>query len=416
MRHNNTGGFDRFTERARAVLSLAQEEAARANRQYTATEHLLLGLIRESEGVAAKVLGDLGLGLDHVRQEVEAHIVRSNDPHAGEIGLTTPAKRAIELAIDEARRLGHHYIGTEHLLLGLIREPECGAARVLEALGAPLERVRSEVLRILAGLPAGYYRPYGDSPAVNRPHTNGTAQSLAAARREAGRFNHNYIGTEHLLLGLTAVPDTIAAGVLADLGIELAKIRSSVEFIIGRGERQVTGEIGYTPRAKKVLELATDEARRYGHFVLATPHLLLGLVREGEGIAAGVMESLGVNLERVRKVTFAALAAGDITQDGGEEYSGDITPDGREVHSGSPSGQPRRSITWQYLILETRRVGDAMRVHLMDEGEEHRFRDLSLHQSMQTLGSEGWELVGVDFSRGDDKGGALYIFKRPRTA
>ncbi len=288
--------------------------------------------------------------------------------------------------------------------------------RVLEALGAPLERVRSEVLRIFAGMPAGYYRPYGDSPAVNRPHTNGTAQSLAAARREAGRFNHNYIGTEHLLLGLTAVPDTIAAGVLADLGIELAKIRSSVEFIIGRGERQVTGEIGYTPRAKKVLELATDEARRYGHFVLATPHRLLGLVREGEGIAADVMESLGVNLERVRKVTFAALAAGDITQDGGEEYSGDITPDGREVHSGSPSGQPRRSITWQYLILETRRVGDAMRVHLMDEGEEHRFRHLSLHQSMQTLGSEGWELVGVDVSRGDDKGGALYIFKRPRTA
>ena len=123
---------------------------------------------------------------------------------------------------------------------------------------------------------------------------------LTLAQEEAQRFNHNYIGTEHLLLGLVREGDGVAAKVLANLGVELPKVRSAVEFIIGRGDRSVTGDIGLTPRAKKVIELAVDEARRLNHHYIGTEHLLLGLVREGEGIAAGVLESLGVSLEKVR--------------------------------------------------------------------------------------------------------------------
>jgi ATP-dependent Clp protease ATP-binding subunit ClpC len=131
---------------------------------------------------------------------------------------------------------------------------------------------------------------------------------LTLAQEEAQRFNHNYIGTEHLLLGLVREGDGVAAKVLANLGVELNKVRSAVEFIIGRGDRAVLGEIGLTPRAKKVIELAVDEARRLNHGYIGTEHLLLGLVREGEGIAAGVLESLGVNLEKVRAETVRVLS------------------------------------------------------------------------------------------------------------
>jgi len=130
---------------------------------------------------------------------------------------------------------------------------------------------------------------------------------LTLAQEEAQRFNHNYIGTEHLLLGLVREGDGVAARVLNNLGVELHKVRSAVEFIIGRGDRAPQGEIGLTPRAKKVIELAVDEARRLNHHYIGTEHLLLGLVREGEGIAAGVLESLGVSLEKVRQQVIQVL-------------------------------------------------------------------------------------------------------------
>jgi ATP-dependent Clp protease ATP-binding subunit ClpC len=131
---------------------------------------------------------------------------------------------------------------------------------------------------------------------------------LTLAQEEAQRFNHNYIGTEHLLLGLVREGDGVAAKVLNNLGVELSKVRSAVEFIIGRGEKSISGEIGLTPRAKKVIELAVEEARRLNHSYIGTEHLLLGLVREGEGIAFGVLESLGVSLERVRTETARILS------------------------------------------------------------------------------------------------------------
>ena len=130
---------------------------------------------------------------------------------------------------------------------------------------------------------------------------------LTLAQEEAQRFNHNYIGTEHILLGLVREGDGVAAKVLSNLGVELEKVRSAVEFIIGRGERTFRGEIGLTPRAKRVIELAVDEARRLGHNYIGTEHLLLGLLREGEGVAAGVLESLGVGLEKVREETKRTL-------------------------------------------------------------------------------------------------------------
>ncbi len=143
--------FDKFTERARKVLSLAQEEAQRFQHNYIGTEHLLLGVVREGEGVAAKVLANLGVDLLQVRRAVEHIIGRGDRIILGDIGLTPRAKKVIELAVDEAHRLNHHYIGTEHILLGLVREGQGIACGVLESMGVNLERVRTQTIQILSG-------------------------------------------------------------------------------------------------------------------------------------------------------------------------------------------------------------------------------------------------------------------------
>src|SRR5687767_10806495 len=143
--------------------------------------------------------------------------------------------------------------------------------------------------------------------------TDRARKVLTLAQDEAQRFNHNYIGTEHLLLGLVREGEGVAARVLENMNVELAKVRTAVEFIIGRGDRPVVGEVGLTPRAKRVIELAIDEARRLGHNYIGTEHLLLGLVREGEGIAAGVLESLGVNLDKVRHQVIHVLSQSSST-------------------------------------------------------------------------------------------------------
>jgi ATP-dependent Clp protease ATP-binding subunit ClpC len=150
---------------------------------------------------------------------------------------------------------------------------------------------------------------------------------LALAQDEAIRFNHNYIGTEHLLLGLVREGEGVAARVLDSLGVELSKVRTAVEFIIGRGDSTTSpSEITLSPRTKKVIELAIDEARKLGHSHVGTEHLLLGLVREGEGIASGVLESLGVSLEKVRHQVIATLGqqhpqAAETTPAGGKSAS-----------------------------------------------------------------------------------------------
>jgi len=304
--------FEKFTERARKVFSLAQEEAQRLNHNYIGTEHLLLGLIREGDGIAARVLTNLGVQLPEVRQAVSDSIGEGKGEVTGDPGLTPRAKKVIELSMDEARRLNNHYIGTEHLLLGLVREEEGVAAGVLEKMGVSLGIARQQVMQVVSRSQSYQQSPprkpaepvTGPAMSTNEMLDKFTERARTVfelAHEEAARFNHNYIGTEHLLLGLVREGDGIAARVLANLGVQLTKVRSAVEFIIGHGDGLIVGQPGLTPRSRRVIELSMDEARRLNNHYIGTEHLLLGLVREGEGIAAGVLESLGVSLERVRQ-------------------------------------------------------------------------------------------------------------------
>jgi hypothetical protein len=143
--------FERFSDRARHVVVLAQDEARRLDHTWIGTEHLLLGLILEGEGVAAKALKSLGISLDSVRQQVEEIIGRGQEAPSGHIPFTPRTKKVLELALRESQQLGHNYIGTEHILLGLIREGDGVAAQVLVNLGADLNRVRQQVIQLLHG-------------------------------------------------------------------------------------------------------------------------------------------------------------------------------------------------------------------------------------------------------------------------
>src|SRR5437762_1443693 len=160
--------FERFTDRARRVVVLAQEEARMLNHNYIGTEHILLGLIHEGEGVAAKALESLGISLEGVRQQVEEIIGQGQQAPSGHIPFTPRAKKVLELSLREALQLGHNYIGTEHILLGLIREGEGVAAQVLVKLGADLNRVRQQVIQLLSGY-------QGKEPAASGTGTAGEA-------------------------------------------------------------------------------------------------------------------------------------------------------------------------------------------------------------------------------------------------
>ena len=155
--------FERFTDRARRVVVLAQEEARLLNHSYIGTEHILLGLIHEGEGVAAKAMESLGISLEAVRSQVEEIIGQGGSSPSGHIPFTPRAKKVLELSLREALQLGHNYIGTEHILLGLIREGEGVAAQVLVKLGADLSRVRQQVIQLLSGYQGGQGKP-GEAP------------------------------------------------------------------------------------------------------------------------------------------------------------------------------------------------------------------------------------------------------------
>jgi ATP-dependent Clp protease ATP-binding subunit ClpC len=176
--------FERFTDQARRVVVLAQEEARRLDHNYIGTEHILLGLIREGDGIAAKTLESLEISLDAVRQKVEDIIGHGKKTPSGHIPFTPRSKKVLELSLRESLELGHNYIGTEHILLGLIREGEGVAAQVLRDLGAQLTEVRERVLDLVRESPPEMREsPPESSPPSSPPHRAGTLIQLGEVLR-----------------------------------------------------------------------------------------------------------------------------------------------------------------------------------------------------------------------------------------
>ena len=232
--------FERFTDRARRVVVLAQEEARLLSHNYIGTEHILLGLIHEGEGIAARTLGRLGISLEAVRDKVHS-IIGEGGPEApmGHIPFTPRAKKVLELSLREALQLGHNYIGTEHILLGLIREGEGVGAQVLINLGADLAAVRHEVIQQLAGH-RSVPPMMGIQPPFGRPReTPAAAKAGVEARRLAGGAA---VGSQHYLLGLLREEDSMAAKALADLGVTPEAIEAKLAELEPAGTSDETPE------------------------------------------------------------------------------------------------------------------------------------------------------------------------------
>jgi ATP-dependent Clp protease ATP-binding subunit ClpC len=233
--------FERFTDRARQVVVLAQEEARMLNHNYIGTEHILLGLIHEGEGVAAKALESLGISLEAVRQQVEEIIGQGQQAPSGHIPFTPRAKKVLELSLREARQLGHNYIGTEHILLGLIREGEGVAAQVLVRLGADLNRVRQQVIQLLHG----YQGKEPVSARARQPQRGLAADILLRINAIESRLSE-------LEFRLGTGPD------VRGLDTEIAQARRDQEAAIGEQDVEAATSLGDKERQL----IAEKDARR----------------------------------------------------------------------------------------------------------------------------------------------------------
>jgi ATP-dependent Clp protease ATP-binding subunit ClpC len=284
--------FGRFTERAQKVLALAQEEAIRLGHNNIGTEHILLGLTREGEGIAAKALNALGLGSEKIQKEVENLIGKGQDT-SQTVHYTPRAKKVIELSMDEARKLGHSYVGTEHILLGLIREGEGVAARVLNNLGVSLNKARQQVLQLLGSNESGGHQG-GASANANTPTLDSLARDLTAIAREGSldpvigrskeiqrvievlsrRTKNNPVLIGEPGVGKTAIAEGLAQQIVNNEVPEILRDKRVMTLDMGTVVAGTKYRGEFEDRLKKVM----DEIRQAGNIILFIDelHTLIG--------------------------------------------------------------------------------------------------------------------------------------------
>jgi ATP-dependent Clp protease ATP-binding subunit ClpC len=264
--------FERFTDRSRRVVVLAQEEARRLDHNYIGTEHILLGLIRESDGYAARALESLGISLDAVREQVEEIIGRGQEAPSGPVPFTPRAKKVLALSLRESLQLGHNYIGTEHILLGLLREGDGVAAQVLVRLGADLNRVRERVIRLLHGFQGEDVESAGSRPGDRAP---ADLPDDALARFDA--LDRRLAALERWV---SMQPD------LEDLDQEIAQVRREKEAAIGRQDSRAA-----TALRGKEQQLLADRADREKEWARSAA---------GRRTVARELDRLNTEVERLR--------------------------------------------------------------------------------------------------------------------
>jgi ATP-dependent Clp protease ATP-binding subunit ClpA len=301
----STGGpgpFDRFSDRGKRVLALAQDEAIRHNHNYIGTEHLLAALLRDGDNIAARALTSLGLDLAKVRTALEFIVGRGDQTTSpSEITLSPRTKKVIELSIDEARRMGDQHLGPEHILLGLIREGEGIASGVIESLGVSLSTVRVKVLELLSA--SGTHPPSPQAQGPFNRFTDRAKRVLALAQDEAIRMGHTYIGPEHVLLGLARLADIAQADppmkqIFDTLGLTLTQIRTELGKVIPPTAQPTSpAEITLSPETKEVLQFVNESAPEKP---VAPEDLLLAIVHDEQSFGAQLLTRLAVTPERVR--------------------------------------------------------------------------------------------------------------------
>ena len=301
--------FDRLSQRARFVLVHAQQEARALSHDCIGAEHLLLGVMREEESAAARVLESLGITHERAHTEVARIAGTGERPGEGQMPLTPEARKVLELALREALGLECDRIEPEHLLLGLLLEDEGATPRVLANLGAEAEQVACQLYGTLGHPPAG--GPLGDrrwppEPTFER-FTEPARQVTLLAREEARLLGHRNTGAEHILLGLLRQEEGLAARVLESLGITIEAARRQVAEMGHSGAQEGTGPPSLDEEGKRVLAIALREAFSLGHVYVGTEHLLLALPL-GKGVVARVLAGLDANSAHIRDEVIGMLA------------------------------------------------------------------------------------------------------------
>jgi ATP-dependent Clp protease ATP-binding subunit ClpA len=282
--------FNDFNDRAKRVLALAQDEATRFNHSYIGTEHLLLGLSREGEGVAARALESLGATLPKLRAVVEPK--RGTTTVVEKIDLSESSKAAISNARSEVRKLGHSYVGTEHLLLGLVVE-RGDAMGLLRELDIDPERVRHQVIAML-----GQPQP---SPPIDRLDVD-SRKVVTLARQEAIQSGHSYIGSENLAMALRIYSTPTLDRVWSQLRIDPEVLRRRIEAAVPPTLGVFPTEGSWTQRVARIVRRAHGIATERQREEVAPEHLLIALAVEGSGAGADVLASLGATPQRIREI------------------------------------------------------------------------------------------------------------------
>ena len=324
--------FERFTDRARQIVVQARAEAGSLNHHYVDTEHLLLGLIHDAqhndyEPTGAAVLNSLGISLEAVRKQVKRTIGRGRRASPGQIPFTPRAKKVLELSLREAIQLGHHYIGTEHILLGLLAEGEGVAAQVLRRFGCDLAAVRARTVDILAneagtGQSSSTGVPEASGDAPDRPHlaldhwTNRSRLAINRAKGEARSLGQNCAGLEHILLGLAQ--EGTAAVALGHLGIDQEELRRTVAEVAGAAGQAVSASEDFTPQATEVINDAWRVARENGASYVDIGHVMVALVDNSE--PGGPIDTILARFDRsLRDLRWEALQALPKNNTGGQD-------------------------------------------------------------------------------------------------
>ena len=341
--------FERFTDRARKVMALANQEAQRFNHEFIGTEHILLGLVKEGSGVGATVLKNMGVDIKQLRREVEK-LVQSGPAMItmGKLPQTPRAKQVIECAIEEARALNHSYVGTEHILLGLLRVTDGIAARVLRNLGLKLEDVRQEVLNLLgtgtgrtSDAPLWGLGP--EVPWLEMPVRLGdrARRVMASASREARQSQQEHVRTEHVLLALVEESNGLAGVALTSLGVDIEKLRPAVAKLVPSGPAPAPpGGPEPSDPVKEAIWRAAEAAYRQDCPLIDTGHLLAGLIQDPQSTAAQVLTSLGPQLDTIRAKVLELRASG-CNDEPRPLYSVETRPSERSVRQPAKRGRGR---------------------------------------------------------------------------
>jgi ornithine carbamoyltransferase len=340
-----------FTKCARDAVLIATYWVDQLMASEIRTEHLLLGILHEEGCSGRAVLVGLGVDIAGLEKQLEERAPKQEATPNKPVKFSAESEQAIEAAVGEALRLNSSHVGTEHLLLGLMSTPGCLAAQVLEEAGIDFLQTRRAVrcLRVdekhspitesvdkaptcpwcgteseprekcsscglsMAGVPDIYPDAFWEAGQAGpssrnrggeimwQRFTERARRVVFFAQEEAGRLGENYVNTEHLLLGLVRENDSVAARILDRLGVNLGRVRTEIERLVEHGDGRLGQDMQLTPRAKRVIDLAYDEARQLNNNYIGTEHLLLGTIREGEGLAGRVLATLGVELERTRR-------------------------------------------------------------------------------------------------------------------